>query len=342
MTKKKAGDCLPGPVVVSCNCYTTGYHSNSAYCDTLRVSLVLVSYHLAVILSRSPGAIAALRRYVLDKRDSIMAESLLLAAGAVKKNCRVMVYPDGTIGEILACSLACYTPAGWELVSDEASPPPRGSCGDGGDRARRRARRRVEQLIRCNPMLDVFWTATIRPGAVTERGNEIARTDYGAVNRKVQQWLADRVRRRGLMYVAVYEYHEALEADGNRAIHIHGVANHSALRMIESGQRYKDKSGHWHRIYNLPDWTLGYTTAMYMYGSREQAIRYVSKYIYKSERPVGGRWYMHSHNLAEPAFRYFDVDFSALPGRAFAVPDAHCAFKMVPPDAITLIASEGV
>lgn len=262
-----------------------------------------------------------------------MADGLLLAAGKVKKNCRVMIYPDGTIGEILACSLACYTPDGWELVTDQP-PPIRGDCGDGGERARRRARRRVEQLIKSNPALDVFWTVTIRPGAVTERGMQIGRTDYKAINRKVQQWLADRVRRRGLMYVAVYEYHHALEDDGLHAIHLHGVSNHSALRMEDSGQRYKDKSGHWHRIYNLPDWTLGYTTAMYMYGQRDQAINYISKYIYKSEEPVGGRWYLHSHNLQEPVYRYYDVDFASLPGRAFAIPDAHCAFKRVPVDAI--------
>ena len=258
-----------------------------------------------------------------------MAKSLLVDAHEIKKNCRITVYPDGTIGEILACSMAVFVPDGWEAVNPD-KPMGGGSAGDGGERARRRAQKRIETLIRANPALDVFWTLTISPDAITEKGIAIDRTDYDAVCKKLQQWLADRVRRRGLLYVAVFEYHEKPDEHGRRALHIHGVANHSAMKLEESGKKYKDKSGHWHKIYNVKDWKLGFTTAMYMYGRRDQAIKYIGKYVRKSERPVGGRWYMHSHNLNEPTYEYLNVNFLNAPGVAWPCPAAHCAFKNIP------------
>ena len=258
-----------------------------------------------------------------------MAKSLLSTEPEVKKICRITVYPNGEIGEILACSRDIFVPGGWEPLEGEKTHFG-GTIGDGGERARRRAQKRIETLIRCNPAMDVFWTLTIKPNATTETDKLIDRTDYAAVCKKLQQWLADRVRRRGLMYVAVFEYHEKKDSNGKRALHIHGVANHSAMRLSESGKKYKDKNGHWHKIYNVEDWKLGYTTAMYMYGRREQAIKYIGKYVRKSERPVGGRWYMHSHNLLEPAYEYMNINFQNAPGEAWQCPAAHCAFKSIP------------
>jgi len=168
----------------------------------------------------------------------------------------------------------------------------------------------------------------------------VDRTDYDAVCRKLQQWLADRVRRRGLFYVAVFEYHKKTDEQGKHALHIHGVANHSAMKLEESGRKYKDKSGHWHKIYNVKDWKLGFTTAMYMYGNRDQAIKYIGKYVGKSERPVGGRWYMHSHNLSEPTYKYLNVNFLNAPGEAWPCPEARCAFKKIPVEYADKIAQE--
>jgi hypothetical protein len=254
-----------------------------------------------------------------------MADVLAVPAGQVKRNCRIKVYPDGTVGEILACSLATFVPPGWEAVGTKQHVIG-GRSGDAAstERARRRAQQRIRDLVLSNSDLDVFWTLTLAPGG------PIGRTDYAAVNHKVQQWLADRVRRRGLRYVAVYEYHDRVESDGHRAIHVHGIANHSALRMVDSGRKYQDKLGHWHHIYNLPDWSLGITTAMYLYGDRYAATAYIAKYVRKSERPVGGRWYLHSHNLREPQYDYFDVDFAALPGHEVYVPAARCTYKYIP------------
>ena len=143
-----------------------------------------------------------------------------------------------------------------------------------------------------------------------------------------------------MFYVAVFEYHKKTDEQGKHALHIHGVANHSAMKLEESGRKYKDKSGHWHKIYNVKDWKLGFTTAMYMYGNRDQAIKYIGKYVGKSERPVGGRWYMHSHNLSEPTYKYLNVNFLNAPGEAWPCPEARCAFKKIPVEYADKIAQE--
>lgn len=272
---------------------------------------------------------------LLDKRDSIMADALLVPASSVQKNCRIKVYPNGEVGEILACSLAKFTPPGWERVDKVQRVRGDGITAEGTERARRRARQHVSDLIKCNSDMDVFFTLTIAPDAVTESGQAVGRTDYDAINKKLQQWLSDRVRRRKMKYVAVYEYHEKnVCEDGKHAIHVHGVCNHDALNMADSGHKYRDKAGHWHHIYNVSDWTLGITTAMYTYGDRWAAAAYISKYIYKSERPVGGRWYMHSHNLQEPRYEYINIDFNATQGHSIYVESAHCTYKYIPPYAI--------
>lgn len=256
-----------------------------------------------------------------------MADTLLDHGVNSKANCRIKVYPDGTIGDIMVCSLPCFTRPDWERV-DKVSRQYAGRTDVSDDHARKRAKRHVQDYILCNKNLDVFVTLTLAPKWLYA-GKIQSRTDYTAVNRKVQQWLADRVRRHGLRYVGVYEYHARAEADGKQAIHVHCVCNHDALKMVDSGHKYADKLGHWHKIYNVPDWNLGITTAMYLYGDRGAATSYICKYIYKSEKPVGGRWYMHSHNLREPAYEYMDVDYMTAPGRSIYVPQAHASFKFV-------------
>lgn len=42
-----------------------------------------------------------------------------------------------------------------------------------------------------------------------------------------------------MLYVAVFEYHDKPDKQGKRALHIHGVANHSAMKLEESGKNTK-------------------------------------------------------------------------------------------------------
>lgn len=159
------------------------------------------------------------------------------------------------------------------------------------DLGRKRAAKRVFDLVACNPDLDLFCTFTL------DR-SRIDRYDYGVVVKKLNIFLDNHVRRHGLKYVLVAEHHK----DG--AIHFHALMNR-ALRMADSGKR--DKRGH--IVYNLPQWEWGFTTAISCYGKRSHVTKYITKYITKQGEKVGGRWYYHGGKLLEPTYSYADCHF---------------------------------
>lgn len=159
------------------------------------------------------------------------------------------------------------------------------------ERSKRRAKKAVYDLIACNSDLDYFVTLTLDP-------KKIDRYDYDLIYKKLRVWLDNRVRRKGLKYVLVAEYHK------DKAIHFHALCNGGALKLADSGKT--DSQGH--KVYNLEDWTLGFTTAVKTYGKNRAAlVNYVVKYITKSDAPVGGRWYYSGGNLARPEYEYEDV-----------------------------------
>ena len=101
------------------------------------------------------------------------------------------------------------------------------------------------------------------------------------------------------------------------AIHFRGLMN-DVMPKKDSGTiippgggrpkkpRSKKQRGEWldaggQIVYNLPDWSLGFSTAVTVKGDYHQAVNYVCKYITKQrDNPrgkVGGRWYYHSNNL---------------------------------------------
>ena len=168
--------------------------------------------------------------------------------------------------------------------------------------SQRRAVRRCRDIGTCNPDLDIFVTLTL------DR-EKIDRYDYAQIIRVLNVWLDNRVRRNGLKYLIVPELHK----DG--AIHFHGLFN-DVLDRRPAGVKHHGK---W--VYNLPDWTLGFTTAQRVTGpdcSRKVA-EYVLKYITKSAGKIGGRFYLHGGRLDEPAIVWYDIPIDAIPGKPFEV-----------------------
>lgn len=207
---------------------------------------------------------------------------------------KVRIYPDGSY-DIIASNT--------QIFDLSPKPPKEGkktgkkSTGNDGtqaeapakpqpkpeniERAMRRARSKVRQLALAN-QFRWFVTLTLDP-------EKIDRYDPAIVVRKMSQWADNRVRRKGLAYILVPEHHK----DG--AIHFHGFFN-DALEAVDSG--HTDKNGH--KVYNLPDWTLGFTRAVELYGDYHAAVGYTCKYIGKGTGKIGGRWYYSGGDLAKP------------------------------------------
>lgn len=246
---------------------------------------------------------------------------------------RIKRFPDGS-REFMACSSPIFRADGWE----ERDPSPRRKRreGGGGDlgRAMRRARAQVRDLALSNPFSH-FVTLTLD-------GERVDRYDMGAITRRLNAWLSNQVQRRGLKYVLVPERHK----DG--AIHFHGFFN-DALERADSGTlippggkrprrpRSAAQRAAWvaqggRVVWNLPGWSLGFTTALELVGEYPRAVSYVCKYIGKQGDKPGGRWYYSGGDLARPEVELAPLDWRDLaeqPGaRVFEVPEARAVFAV--------------
>ena len=241
----------------------------------------------------------------------------LQIADSITHNVRVKVWPDGS-RDVLITERAVFRESGWEVSNkwdsdpapfdwDSLGPEPEAveksqyqlarmeaeeaeRAADNLDRAKRRARSAVYDLAMASDMA-YFVTLTLNR-------EKVDRYDIREITRKLNAWLDNQVRRRGLAYVLVPERHK----DG--AVHFHGFFN-AALPVVDSG--HKDAAGH--TVFNLPGWTLGFTTAIALYGDKRAAVGYCCKYISKAQEKIGGRWYYSGGPLRRPRIEYADVPF---------------------------------
>ena len=232
-------------------------------------------------------------------------------------NGRVKIYPDGSV-EFLGADRAIFREAGFESVDyEEQEEAGKHEAKDklaSLERSKRRARTMVSDYIRAND-LDLFCTFTVDP-------KKCDRYDTAEVFRKLHNWLDNNVRRHGLKYVLVPEYHK----DG--AVHFHACMNR-ALTLVDSGTIDRHDGGKPRRphsktermkwlaqggsvVYNVSNWSLGFSTAIEMYGDRAAAINYVCKYISKSDDKIGGRWYYSGGDLRLPVSYTCDVPFELM------------------------------
>lgn len=255
-----------------------------------------------------------------------------LSHGEVYTNGRLKINPrTGDIMEIVKASRPVFKAVAAEEIGGHSRKPvvpPEGqdiaeveaasaALGDAWEaqrqagllRGARRAKKRVFDLAACNDF-DMMITLTLDP-------EDIDRYDYKPVIRKLGQWLDNRVRRKGLRYLIVPELHK----DG--AIHFHGFINSEAVKLKPT--RKRDKAGR--KIFNVLDWTIGFTTAVFLDGTYEAACQYISKYVTKQVENgkgcIGGRYYLHGGELLEPIYKPLPIPFDTADfGRDFEIPEA--------------------
>lgn len=178
------------------------------------------------------------------------------------------------------------------------------------DRSKRRAKKKIQDYILCNDF-DLFCTLTLNP-------DEIDTKDYKVVVKKLNVYLDNRVRRNSLKYVGVPELHK------KGGLHFHFLCNSEAMRLVDSGtvscvgkkrpikiataDKYKIPLEDRQTVYNIADWSLGFTTAIKTYGDVMAVANYVGKYITKGEK-VGGRWYYSGGDLKTPIYKYSRVNY---------------------------------
>ena len=279
-------------------------------------------------------------RHQLAKSGDVPLSGLCARHGDVCGNARVKYMGD--LVEITVCDRAIWREDGYELPMRADKPPMRKSPekSEKSEKSEKapdvqRSARRASQMLReyalCNE-LPLFVTFTLD-------GSKIDRYDPVAITKRLNMWLDNRVRRRALKYLIVAEWHK----DG--AVHFHGLIN-DVLPRVDSGtvippgggkprkprshrQRVEWLDGGGQVVYNLPDWSLGFSTAVLIKGDYLQTVNYVCKYIGKQKSDprgkVGGRWYYHSNNLerARQDVMWWSIDEALVAGgKLYHVPEA--------------------
>lgn len=257
---------------------------------------------------------------------------------------RIKSYPAAGTWEALTASRAIFREPGYEparesqVLPEAHTEPRRTKSKDDANiiRSVRRARVKFRDLA-LSTEFKYFVTLTLDK-------SKISRFDMDEITRRMQAWCSNQVQRHGLAYILVPERHQ----DG--AVHFHGFFN-DALEAVDSGTisrpgdkprrpRSAKQRAEWleqggHIVYNLPAWSLGFTTAIELYGSYPAAVAYCCKYVGKQqegEQPakIGGRWYYSGGNLARPEITYADLmacDQAQNDGAyVFDIPEARCCF----------------
>lgn len=218
-------------------------------------------------------------------------------SAAVKHYAKIYSYPCG-VADIVASSNPDFGDKGWEKSGDYAkrrcpdgAPQGRKSSdpkGEDLERSMRRARAKLRRLALAN---DFRWFVTL-----TLDPQKVDSYDGKAVVKKLNAWCSNMVQRKGLRYVLVPERHKS------GRIHFHGFFN-DCLEVVDSG--HTDRQGH--KVYNLPAWSLGFTTAIELYDDYQKAVGYVCKYVGKQGEKPAGRWYYSGGDLVEPAVDYVEI-----------------------------------
>ena len=207
--------------------------------------------------------------------------------------------------EVLAFDCKKFNPTKAEL-SDPVTKnrKPKDSTSKNWDRSIRRAKKSIYDYMLSNFELDSFVTLTFSKDCID-------RYDYKAIIKKLNQWLDNLVRRKGLLYVLVPELHK----DG--AIHFHGFMNSSALNLNDSGKKSNSKV-----VYNINNFGYGFSTLVKIGSEFDERLKvsgYIGKYITKSiEGTVGGRYYIHGGDLKKPIYEYLDLAFNEFDGEVFS------------------------
>lgn len=246
---------------------------------------------------------------------------------SIKHTAKIFYYPCG-IMDIIASSSPDFGPKGWEKAEDyghpkqlilsaaEDEPEERrpGAAIEDIERSMRRARGKLRRLALANEFR-FFVTLTLDPSKVNSQ-------DGAAVVKKLNAWCSNAVQRHGLRYLLVPERHK------KGGIHFHGFFN-DALPAVDSGTlrvpwskkprkpKNKAQRAEWlaagaRVVYNLPGWSLGFTTAMELYGDYPAAVAYVCKYIGKDGEKPAGRWYYSGGDLKEPDIMFAEISAADL------------------------------
>ena len=249
--------------------------------------------------------------YRIPSKESVK-NNLLISKNEGFFNQRKKYYTDkngnAVLWETLTFPTQCFNPQNLEAAQDKRTNV-RLSSQDIEDiientdtenvsqKGRNRAKKRFFDAMMADFDLDIMVTLTFSKEIVN-------RESYGDIIDMLSVWLDNRVRRNGLKYQLVPEYHK----DG-KSIHFHGFMNSKALKLCDSGKKQKGR-----KVYNITDFKFGFTTAVRLDKNRERAAWYCYKYITKDTVRIGGRYVLSGGKIRKPLYVYDNVPYDEAEG----------------------------
>lgn len=231
----------------------------------------------------------------------------------VYANTKAKVYPNGQ-QKITVCSKPIFKIDECMVPVEFSNPVSKPKKMDNEVRSDsvKRAKEKIFDIAMCNTF-DYFVTWTLSPDVID-------RHDSKEVSKKLKDFLNHRVQRNDARYLVIPEHHK----DG--AIHMHGLLS-GRFEMIDSGHKTKDGK----IIFNMPQWSLGYSTAIPLTGQQIAVSKYITKYVTKDFRKIfGSFYYAGGHGLIRsPEIRVYDSDYDSFDIREFSPEGVALWFKYI-------------
>lgn len=231
----------------------------------------------------------------------------------VYANTKAKIYPNGQ-HKITICSKPIFKVDEYMESVDftESEPKPKDMSNEVRNDSMKRAKERIFDIAMCN-QFDYFITWTLNPELIN-------RYDAKEVSQKLKKFLNNRVQRNGARYLVIPEHHK----DG--AIHMHGLLS-GDFDMVDSGHQTKDGKVIW----NMPQWSLGYSTAIGLDGSQLAVSKYITKYVTKEFRKIfGSFYYAGGHGLVRsPEVRVYDSDYDQFDEKEYKPDAVNLWFKYI-------------
>lgn len=233
-------------------------------------------------------------------------------------NTKIKEYPNGDCN-ITVASRNVFKENGWELSADKPKvSKPKSPDSETRDDSLRRSKTAVSDIVRLN-IFNFFVTLTLSE-------SEIDRTSPREIIKKTRSVLSNLVERYGLKYILVAEYHK----DG-KSIHFHGFISGNIKTVdsgtvkapnikkpikIETAKRKGIPLEACKTVYNLPQWKLGFSTAIALDNKNEDTSAlegYILKYITKDAQKIFGKYYLSGGKGLDrkPPVTLADVDFES-------------------------------
>ena len=254
---------------------------------------------------------------ILDNRHRLPSPAplhhvLRRTDGELRTNCKIEYYPDFT--KFTVADVPIFKERGWETDEKQPSSTSKPQNPDNAPEVRsmNRAKGKIFNIAALNNF-QYFITWTLDKSKIDRESPEV-------ISKTLKTFLSNKVKRNGMSYLIVPEYHK----DG-KSIHFHGLISGN-FSLVDSTHRHSDGR----IVYNMPQWSYGFSTCVELTGSRGKLANYLTKYITKDTKKIlGNFYYAGGHLIREPDREFTNLPYDSIEAAPYYVPELGINFKYV-------------